>query len=131
MNRIILIGNLTRDPEAGATASGKMFTRFTVAVRRRFQRDETDFFNVSVWGALAENCGRYLRKGRKVCVTGELNMQTKTDYNGDKRVYSAVTADEVEFLSPATESETSGKAEAGYDGRGNRLEEETDTDLPF
>ena len=68
MNKVILIGNLTRDPESGSTQSGVQFCRFSIAVNRRFSRENeaTDYFNIVCWRALAENCSKLLAKGRKV-----------------------------------------------------------------
>ena len=84
MNKIFLIGNLTRDPELRATQSGVPVCTFTVAVNRRKQgaeagQQEADFFRVTTWRQQAENCNRYLAKGRKVGVVGNLTMETYTD----------------------------------------------------
>ena len=69
MNKVVLIGNLTRDPELSETGSGVAFCRFSIAVTRRFANAdgnrETDFFNITVWRGQAENCGRYLKKATK------------------------------------------------------------------
>lgn len=105
MNKITLIGNLTRDPELSTTPSGVSICRFTIAVNRRFQQNAngdrvTDFFRITVWRQLAENCSRFLAKGRKVAVIGELQASTYVDKNGETRMSLDVTADEVEFLTP-------------------------------
>ena len=104
MNKITLIGNLTRDPELSTTSSGVMVCRFTIAVNRRFQQNQngeriTDFFRINVWRQQAENCSRYLAKGRKVAVVGELQASTYVTKEGETRVSLDVTADEIEFLS--------------------------------
>lgn len=101
MNRIILIGNLTRDPESGTTPSGVSYCRFAVAVNRRFSKEqnEVDYFNVVVWRGLAETCGRLLSKGRKVCVSGSLQIRNYEAQDGSRRTSVEVSADEVEFLS--------------------------------
>ena len=74
MNKLFLIGNLTRDPEMSETASGVVFCRLGIAVNRPYQGSDgeraTDFFNITVWRTQAENCGRYLKKGSKVAVIG-------------------------------------------------------------
>lgn len=109
MNKIFLIGNLTRDPEMRSTQSGIPVCTFTVAVNRRRQsaeagQQEADFFRVTTWRQLAENCNRYLAKGRKVGVTGTLTLQTYTGNDGQQRYSLEVQADEVEFLSPRGEA---------------------------
>ena len=100
MNRVILIGNLTRDPESGTTQSGVSYCRFSIAVNRRFSREnnETDFFNVVCWRGLAENCGKILQKGRKVCVVGAIQTRQYDAQDGSKRTAYDIVADEVEFL---------------------------------
>ena len=104
MNKIILIGNLTRDPETRVTGSGTSVCSFSIAVNRKYANQqgqrETDFFNISAWRQLGENCAKYLAKGRKVCVTGELQTRTYDDKNGVKRTAIDVVADDVEFLTP-------------------------------
>lgn len=106
MNRLILIGNLTRDPELRSTRDGTPVCSFTVAVNRRKTADgqqEADFFRVNAWRQLAENCNRYLAKGRKVAVVGSVRVNTYTAQDGSTRASMDVNADEVEFLSPHTE----------------------------
>ena len=100
MNRVILIGNLTRDPESGATQSGVSYCRFSIAVNRRFSRENetTDFFNVVCWRGLAENCAKILQKGRKVCVVGAIQTRQYDAQAGSKRTAYDIVADEVEFL---------------------------------
>ena len=82
MNKLTIIGNLTRDPELRTTASGVNVCSFTVAVNRRNRRDdqngqpEADFFRVTAWRQLADICSKYLAKGRKVCVVGAVSVHT-------------------------------------------------------
>ena len=105
MNKIFIIGNLTRDPELRATQSGVPVCTFTVAVNRRKQeagQQEADFFRVTTWRQQAENCNRFLAKGRKVGVTGTLTLESYQDKNGLPRNSLEVQADEVEFLTPRT-----------------------------
>ena len=103
MQKMFLIGNLTSDPALSATSNGKTVTRFRLAVNRRFngQNGEkvTDFFRITTFGKMAENCSKYLAKGRKCCVVGELHPDTYTDNEGQTRMSLDVIADEVEFLS--------------------------------
>lgn len=101
MNKVILIGNLTRDPEGSTTASGIYMCRFAIAVNRRFgkENNEADYFNVIAWRTLGENCAKVLTKGRKVCVVGSIQIRNFEGNDGAKRTMVEVTADEVEFLS--------------------------------
>lgn len=107
MNKIVLIGNLTHDPEKRATSRGTFVTSFTIAVDRRFSSEngekQTDFFRINAWNKLADSCARFLAKGRKVAVIGELQARTYDAKDGTTRLSLDVSADEVEFLSPKEE----------------------------
>ena len=107
MLKAFLIGNLTKDPELRSTQSGIPVCSFTVAVNRRGAdgQQEADFVRVTTWRQLAENCNRYLAKGRKVGVTGTLTLQNYTGNDGQQRYSLEVQADEVEFLSPKNAEE--------------------------
>ena len=102
MNKVILIGNLTRDPELATTNSGVSVCRFSIAVQRRFQNNEgereADFFNIVVWRAQAENCHKFLKKGSKCAVSGRLQNSSYEAQDGTKRYTTEIVADEVEFL---------------------------------
>lgn len=115
MQKITIIGNLTATPEMHTTQSGKSVCTFTVAVNRRFANAngerQTDFFRVQAWGALGESCGKYLAKGRKVAVVGELQARQYQDKHGNYRLSLDVPSDEVEFLSPRG-NDTAGGAPA-------------------
>lgn len=105
MNKLTIIGNLTRDPELRTTASGINVCTFTVAVNKRNKKegeDEADFFRVSAWRGLADICGKYLAKGRKVAVVGSVSINT-WEKNGKHGASMEVNADDVEFLSQRTE----------------------------
>ena len=103
MNKVYLIGNLTRDPELSETTSGVAFCRFAIAVNRTFVNAdgnrEADFFNITVWRGQAENCGKFLKKGSKVAIVGSLQNRTYEDKEGVKRTVTDIVANEVEFLS--------------------------------
>ena len=106
MNKVYLIGNLTRDPEMRSTSAGIPVCNFSIAVNRRFKnaqtgQQETDFFNIVAWRQLAELCGRYLSKGRKVAVFGSIQTRSYEAQDGSKRTAFDIVADEVEFLSSA------------------------------
>lgn len=98
MNKCFIIGNLTRDPESRVTTNGTSVTTFTVAVGRRFKRDETDYLNVVTWRGLADNCARYLVKGQKVAVCGEIQTRSYEGQDGQRRYVTEIVADDVEFL---------------------------------
>ena len=114
MNKLTIIGNLTRDPELRTTSTGVNVCSFTVAVNRRGRRDdqgsqpEADFFRVTAWRQLADICGKYLAKGRKVCVVGPVSVHTFTGNDGTTRASLEVTADDVEFLSSRNDAEAAG-----------------------
>ena len=134
MNKLTIVGNLTRDPELRTTTTGLSVCSFTVAVNRRKQQgqqQEADFFRVTAWRELGENCAKWLRKGRKVLVMGPVSVSTYQGNDGAMRANLEVTAQDVEFLSSLQEmqQETAPPAPAvdaqtGY--------EKVDTDeLPF
>lgn len=118
MNKIILIGNLTRDPELKTTPNGINVCEFTIAVNDRKGRnqqngqDNAQFFRISAWRQLGENCQRYLAKGRKVFVSGPLTARTYQANDGSTRVSLEVTADDVEFLSSRSDDQAGGYAPA-------------------
>ena len=98
MNKLILIGNLTRDPEMRVTKSGKTVCTFTIAVNNR--QGEATFFRVNAWEKRAEICSKHLSKGKKVYVSGPVSVSTYQANNGETRASMDVLADEIEFLSP-------------------------------
>ena len=103
MNQLTIIGNLTKDPELRTTPSGISVCSFTVAVNRRKtngQNPEADYFRVSVWRELGENCAKFLQKGRKVAVVGPVSVSTYKGSDGKTYANLEVTAQSVEFLSP-------------------------------
>ena len=147
MNKLFIVGNLTRDPELRTTSSGISVCSFTVAVNRRRSANsaannqpDADFFRVSAWRQLGENCSRYLAKGRKVAVTGSVSVSTFQGQDGTTRASLEVNADDVEFLSPKGEgmapgSEQSGSADGygavGTPPQGSGFVQIDDEELPF
>ena len=107
LNRVILIGRLTQDPELRYTQNGTAVASFTVAVNRKFKRDEADFVPVVVWNKPAENCANYLGKGRLVAVEGRLQIRSYEAQDGQRRRVTEVVADEVKFLDRAGTSSAS------------------------
>ena len=107
MQHLMIIGNLTKDPELRTTATGLSVCSFTVAVNRRqnqqqrqnHQQPEADYFRVSAWRERGEVCAKYLSKGKKVCVIGTVAARAYTTSKGEAAASLEVTAEEVEFLS--------------------------------
>ena len=139
MNKLTIIGNLTRDPELRTTSTGLNFCSFTVAVNRRrsanSNQPEADFFRVTAWRQLGEICQRYLAKGRKVAVVGSVSVSTYTGNDGTTRATLEVTADDVEFLSSRNDDAAGGYAPAAPVQAAPVMEkgfqEVDDEDLPF
>lgn len=112
MNKLTIIGNLTRDPELRTTQTGVNVCDFTVAVNRKQSAEqrqqgvkpEADFFRVTAWRERGEVCAKYLAKGKKVCVIGPVSVRTYTGNDGVVRASLEVTADDVEFLSSSGDS---------------------------
>ena len=129
MNKVMLIGNLTRDVEKRETETGKAVANFSIAVGRTFS-DETDFFNVTVWEKQAENCAKYLKKGSKVGIVGTLQNRSYKANDGVKRTITEVIAEQVEFLSPKQAEETQEQV-ASVTRERPQLEEIDDNQLPF
>ena len=127
MNRLTIIGNCTKDPELRTTTSGKNVCTFNVAVNRRKKTNgesEVDFFRVSTWDGLAENCAKYVKKGKKVAVIGSVSVHPYANAKGEPAANMEVNALEVEFC-----SET--KAESKDDQTGMEVVNIADRDLPF
>ena len=100
MNKVYMIGNLTRDPEMRSTQSGISVCNFSIAVNRRKDANgnqQTDFLNVVAWRQLGELCGKFLMKGKKVAVVGMLQTRSYQAQDGSKRTAYDIVADEVEF----------------------------------
>ena len=118
MNKVIITGNLTRDPESRVTSSGVSMCTFALAVNRRFVNKQTgqrevDFINVVAWRELGDLCSRYLTKGRKAAVVGSIQTRTYDAQDGTKRNVFEVVADEVEFMSSPQQG--SGQGQGRYD----------------
>lgn len=126
MNELFLIGNLTKDPEISQTQNGLTICKFGIAVNRPYQTNGekvTDFFSITVWRTLADNCGKYLKKGSKVAVTAQLQNHSYEDKDGNKRSRNDIIAESVEFLS-SIKNDAQGRQEPPE-------LEEIDEDLPF
>lgn len=129
LNKIMLIGNLGRDPELSYTPSGKAIAKFSLAVSRRRrdesgeQREETQWFNVVAWERLAETCNNYLHKGSKVYIEGRMASRKYTDKDGVERTAWEVTATDMEMLTPK-----GGEGSGGGSGYGDEMGAD---DVPF
>lgn len=105
MNSLTIIGNLVRDPELRTTQSGVSVCTFTVAVNKRQKgQEQADFFRVTAWRELGENCAKWLIKGRKVAVEGPVSVSTYTGNDGKTYANLEVRALDVEFLSSPGEA---------------------------
>ena len=109
MNKVFLIGNLTRDPELNETPSGVSVCRFSIAVGRNYPdangEKQTDFFNCVAWRGLAETIAQYCKKGNKVAVGGSIQLRTYEDNNGQKRQAVDIVTQDIEFLTPKSREE--------------------------
>jgi len=115
-NRVIFMGNLTRDPETKQLTSGQSVCRLSLASNRQFKNrqsgqlvQEVCFIDVDVWGAQADSCQQYLQKGRSVLIEGRLKLDSWQDNEGQKRSKHSLVADRVVFLASSNQVETSGK----------------------
>src|SRR5271156_765324 len=112
-NRIILVGNLTRDPEIRYTQSGKGVTKFSLAVNNPRNKEETTFVDIVAWDKLGETCNTYLKKGTNCLVEGRLVIRSYDDKDGNKRKATEVVIDNMQML-----GSRQGGGEGGGDGGG-------------
>ena len=100
MNQVTLLGRLTRDPELKYTPSGKAFCRFSIAINREFNREETDFINCVAWDKRAKTIAEYLRKGRRILLQGRIQTGSY-DKDGQKVYTTDIVVDKFEFIDSA------------------------------
>lgn len=137
LNKVILMGRITTDPELKHTPSNVAVCTFSLAVNRRFNRNETDFIDVVTWRQQAEFVSKYFAKGQQMALVGALQTRTWEDKNGNKRKSVEVVADEVYFAdSKRTSGNNSSRDEAlPFDFSGgnafSEIEDEDDGNLPF
>ena len=130
MNKIILIGNLTRDPEIRATPTGHTVCSFDIAVNeRKGGQDSTTYFRISAWDKIGESCQKYLSKGSKVFAAGPLSARTYQANDGTTRVSLEVNANDIEFLSRKEEESSYQKQERK--AIQNEMTPVTPEELPF
>lgn len=126
MNKVILMGRLTKDPEAKYTQNGTVYTRFTLAVNRRFAKEPTaDFIPIITWGKVAEVCGNNLVKGSQILIEGRIQINSY-DKNGEKRYTTEIIGDNVEFLGSKPKSAPATPQQANFGS-----EVPPDEEIPF
>lgn len=143
-NRVILVGNLTRDPEIRYTQSGKAVTKFTLAINNPRNKEETTFVDIVAWDRLGETCNTYLKKGSNTLVEGRLVIRSYDDKDGVKRKATEVVIDNMQMLgSRPGGGEGGGEYGGSYSGGGNRAAapaavgggdsfgDELDDEIPF
>lgn len=135
MNKVILIGNLTRDPELTETPSGVKVCCFSLAVTRNYTGSDgerkTDFFNCVAWRGLGETVAKYSRKGNKLSVSGSIELRNYEDNEGIKRTAVDIVAQDVEFLTPRQSDSNDSVSERRSGGRPALQEFDDDGDIPF
>jgi single-strand DNA-binding protein len=135
MNSIILLGRTTSTIELKQTQAGKSVVSFSLAVKRPFTKDTTDFHTVCAWDKQAELLSRYVKKGDQICIRGYLTTRTWNDNQGQKRYATEVVADEVSFVGNkenSTEANPQPYTPSAYTGNSQNFEEiPQDESLPF
>lgn len=130
MNKVTLIGRLTKDPEVRATNSGNNVATFSLATNRKYKNAEgerlSDFHNIVAWNKLAELIEKYCSKGEMIAITGEIQTRSYEAKDGSKRYITEIIADSVEFLTPK-----GAKIKASGDGIPEGFTEINDEELPF
>lgn len=137
MNKVLLIGNLTKDPELSITTNGVSLCKFTLAVPRKYTSNsgerEADFLPIVVWRGQADNCYKYLKKGSKCSVTGTIQTRVYDTPDGSRRYMTEIVAEEVEFISTKNtiDSDDGEMAEKPTSDVVNKFEPIDDDNLPF
>ena len=143
MNKVILMGRLTRDPEVSSSTTGTTFARYSIAVDRRFKREgepDADFFNCTSFGKQAEFVERYLKKGTKVVVSGRLQNNNYTNKDGQKVYTTDVIAEDQEFAESKNASGNNGGQTEANSSSNNTIQDDGDfmnidagvkDDMPF
>lgn len=136
MNKVFLIGNLTRDPELTETSGGTKVCRFSIAVSRNYTgadgERQTDFFNCVAWRGLAETVSRYTHKGDKVAVSGSIELKNYEDSKGVKRTAVDINVGDIEFLGQKQRDNTDSPSDSDRKSAKRQLQEfDDDSDIPF
>ncbi|MDD4457141.1 MAG: single-stranded DNA-binding protein [Syntrophotalea acetylenica] len=128
VNKVILVGNLGKDPELRYTASGTAVANFSLATTERFKdrdgnsQEKTEWHNIVAWRQLAEICGKYLTKGRQVYIEGKIQTRSYEDRDGNKRYITEIVADQMQMLGRAGDDNSGGGGGGGYQRREPRQE---------
>ncbi len=141
LNKVMLIGNLGKDPELRHTASGMAVATFSIATSERFKskqtnewEEKTEWHNIVLWSKLAETAGQYLSKGKTVYIEGRLQTRKWQDRDGNTRYTTEIVGDTMKMLSPRGEGTRSGGGDSSYEPSGGGSYEEPpfqDDDIPF
>jgi single-strand DNA-binding protein len=139
VNKVILIGNLGKDPEVRYTPNGRAVARFSIATSEMWtdtdgnRQERTEWHNIVVWGKQGETCGQYLAKGRQVFIEGSIRSRSFDDKNGNKRYVTEIVAQRVRFLGGGGGTRVAPEAEAGPSGETPAAGEPPplDDDIPF
>lgn len=142
-NRIILVGNLTRDPEIRYTQSGKAVTKFSLAVNNPRNKEETTFVDIVAWDRLGETCNTYLKKGQTTLVEGRLVIRSYDDKDGNKRKATEVVIDNMQMLGSRRDGAPAGntgeeefasvgsRAASSPSAAGDAFGDDLDEEIPF
>ena len=130
MNQIILIGNATKEAEVATSSNGRSVARLSLAVQRPYSKEETDFFNVVFFGQQADIVGKYVEKGKKIAITGYVQIKKWQKQDGTNQTSIDVIANSVEFLSGSKTNNDSEHTEQPEQQK-MELQEEPTSDLPF
>jgi len=142
-NRVILVGNLTRDPEIRYTQSGKAVTKFTLAVNNPRNKEETTFVDIVAWDRLGETCNTYLKKGSNTLIEGRLVIRSYDDKDGNKRKATEVVIDNMQMLGSKPNGDNGASNGAGGEfagaaahagggaSAGDAFGDELDDEIPF
>ena len=132
LNKVILGGRLTADPELKQTPQGVSVTTFSIAVNRRGKDAQTDFINCQAWRQVAETICKYFKKGSSICIVGQIQVRSWQDQQGNKRYATEVVADEVYFVDGKADGQVSYPTEPAFQQQAPKFEEIGDDDtLPF
>lgn len=135
MNKVILIGNLTKEPETKTTQGGKEMTKFTLAINSTWEKDEdgkykTDFFNCIAWGKTAEIAAKYLRKGSKTCIEGSISNTNWDKADGTKGYGVQINISNLELLPSSRESRADDSYIRTTDDEPKKAEVAQENDMP-
>lgn len=137
LNKAILSGRLTKTPELKQTPQGTAVTSFTIAIDRKYSKEETDFINCVAWKQVAEHICRFFQKGNSICVVGRIQNRAWEDNYGNRRIATEVITDEVYFVDSRSNEESAAMSEAFAPNESAKTEQaeltelDPDDDLPF